>query len=143
MFCLSSARSGPASPSMATSCRRGATRAALVGIALLCGCATEPARPPILRTRDPIIYGHAALARAPAQDRVLWDYRLAASALRLGNLAEAKAKLDDAITRIGGIRANDETAKKARGYFSPERDKTFIGEPYERVMAYYYRGLLY
>src|SRR6185295_11142089 len=38
---------------------------------------------------------------------------------------------------------NDEAAKRARSYFSPERSKTFIGEPYERVMAYYYRGLLY
>jgi hypothetical protein len=27
--------------------------------------------------------------------------------------------------------------------FSAESSKTFIGEPYERVMAYYYRGILY
>jgi tetratricopeptide (TPR) repeat protein len=73
----------------------------------------------------------------------MWDYRVAAAALRTGDLDQARAKLDDAISRIGGILANDEAAKKARGYFSPERSKTFIGEPYERVMAYYYRGLLY
>jgi hypothetical protein len=37
----------------------------------------------------------------------------------------------------------DESARKARGYFHAESKKTFIGEPYERVMAYYYRGILY
>jgi tetratricopeptide (TPR) repeat protein len=123
--------------------RLPAIGAGFAGMLFLAGCVTEPPLPSIVRTGDPIVDGNAQLARAPTQDRVLWDYRLAASALRLGNLTEAKAKLDDAITRIGGIRANDETAKKARGYFSPERSKTFIGEPYERVMAYYYRGLLY
>lgn len=109
----------------------------------LAGCETVPRRPPIVRTGDPVIDGNAELARAEPQDRVLWEYRIAAAALRAGNFAEARAKLDDAITRIGGILANDEAARRARGYFSPERGKTFVGEPYERVMAYYYRGLLY
>lgn len=109
----------------------------------LASCATEPVHAPIVRTGDPIVDGNAALAAAPAQDRMVWDYRIAASALRAGNFAEARAKLDDAISRMGGILANDEAAKKARGYFSAERSKTYIGEPYERVMAYYYRGLLY
>src|SRR4030095_11816746 len=34
-------------------------------------------------------------------------------------------------------------ARKARGYFHQESRKTFHGEPYERVMAYFYRGILY
>jgi hypothetical protein len=79
----------------------------------------------------------------PERDRVLHDYRLAASALRAGDYAEAKARLDDAIARIGGIITNDAEAKRARSLFGAERSKTFIGEPYERVMAYYYRGILY
>jgi tetratricopeptide (TPR) repeat protein len=107
------------------------------------GCETVPERPRVIHTGDPILDGNAELAAAPPADRVMWDCRIAASALRTGNLPEAKLKLDDAISRIGGIMANDEAARKARGYFSPERGKTFIGEPYERVMAYYYRGLLY
>ena len=37
----------------------------------------------------------------------------------------------------------DKDAKKARSLFHEESKKGFIGEPYERVMAYYYRGLLY
>jgi tetratricopeptide (TPR) repeat protein len=79
----------------------------------------------------------------PERDRVLFDYRNAASALRAGDYDEAKAKLDDAIARIGGIITNDADAARARGLFAAESTKTFIGEPYERVMAYYYRGILY
>jgi tetratricopeptide (TPR) repeat protein len=110
----------------------------------LAGCETVPAeRPPIPHTGDPVVDGNAELAAAPPKDRVLWDYRIAAAALRTGRYDEARAKLDDAITRIGGIIANDEAAKKARSFFAAESTKTFIGEPYERVMAFYYRGLLY
>jgi tetratricopeptide (TPR) repeat protein len=88
----------------------------------------------------------AADRRAPAipeRDRVLHDYRFAATALRQGKFDEAKSRLDDAIARIGGIITNDAEAAKARGLFTAEATKPFIGEPYERVMAYYYRGILY
>ena len=67
----------------------------------------------------------------------------AATALRAGNFDEAKTRLDDAILRIGGIITNDAEAARARGLFAAESTKPFIGEPYERVMAYYYRGILY
>jgi hypothetical protein len=110
---------------------------------LLAGCATAPQQPAFVPTGDPIVDGNARLATAKPQDRVLWDYRIAASALRLGQFEEARAKLDDAILNIGGIIANSADAKKARSLFSGEESKLFIGEPYERVMAYYYRGLLY
>ena len=63
--------------------------------------------------------------------------------MRRGDDAVAKEKLDDAIARIGGIIANSADAARARSLFSPESSKVFIGEPYERVMAFYYRGLLY
>ncbi len=52
-------------------------------------------------------------------------------------------KLDDAILNIGGILAKDASAEKARSLFHAEASKTFIGEPYERVMAYYYRAVIY
>lgn len=77
------------------------------------------------------------------RDRVLFDYRLAATALRRGDDAVAKEKLDDAIARIGGIIANSADAARARSLFSSESSKVFIGEPYERAMAYFYRGILY
>ena len=44
---------------------------------------------------------------------------------------------------MGATLVNDKSAKKARSYFSEESKKIFQGEPYERVMAYYYRGILY
>jgi hypothetical protein len=93
---------------------------------------------------NPAVAGDARLANVPERDRVLVEYRQAASALRAGNFAEAKVQLDDALTRIGGVISGpDDAARRSRGLFTAEREKTFIGEPYERVMAFYYRGLLY
>ncbi|MSU50111.1 MAG: hypothetical protein EXS37_13675 [Opitutus sp.] len=119
----------------------------IVALVLLAGCETIPDEPRA-GARRPGASGPATAAdqRAPAipeKDRVLHDYRLAAIALRAGNYSEAKAKLDDAIARIGGIITNDADAARARTLFTAESTKTFIGEPYERVMAYYYRGILY
>jgi len=74
---------------------------------------------------------------------VLWAYRTAAAALRKGDFALARQMLDEALLTIGGLRVNDKEARKARGYFTGEAKKTFIGEPYERCMAYLYRGILY
>jgi tetratricopeptide (TPR) repeat protein len=88
--------------------------------------------------------GDPRFANVPDRDRVLTQYRLAATAMRTGDFDEAKKQLDDALQRMGGlISGPDDAAKRARGLFTAEREKTFIGEPYERVMAYYYRGLLY
>lgn len=144
MFRSRHAPSSQRKRSAIASCRHAARVLALTAIWLLvAGCASEPPRSKIVRTGDPVIDGNAELAVARREDRVLWEYRIAASALRAGNFAEARAKLDDAISLIGGIMANDAAAKKARSLFSAERRKIFIGEPYERVMAYYYRGLLY
>lgn len=113
--------------------------------AFISGCASVSDEPPA-RAR-PGAHGQTAADRAapviPERDRVLYDYRAAATALRTGKYDVAKAQLDDAIARIGGIIANDADAARARSLFSSENTKAFIGEPYERVMAYYYRGLLY
>ncbi len=123
--------------------RPSAAFAALVVLLVLSGCATVPERKEIRATGDPIVDGNAERAVAPVQERALWDFRIAASALRVNNTAEAKLHLDEALPLIGGIIANDADARRARSLFSGENRKTFIGEPYERVMAYYYRGLLY
>jgi hypothetical protein len=108
---------------------------------LLAGCVTEP--PPRNLARGATAADRAGPPPLPERDRVLFDYRAGATALRLGQDAEARAKFDDAIARIGGIITNDAAAARARSLFSAESTKTFIGEPYERVMAYYYRGILY
>jgi hypothetical protein len=122
--------------------RRFLRFALIMPLAGLAGCVAST-RTSILHTGDPVIDGNAERAAARPRDRVMWDYRIAASALRVGNYEEAKAKLDDAILNIGGIINNSADAARARGLFSGENAKVFIGEPYERVMAYYYRGLLY
>ncbi|MEO7598056.1 MAG: hypothetical protein ABIV50_03925 [Opitutus sp.] len=122
--------------------RRLLVAGAVAAAFLLGGCLTPP-RPSVLYTGDPVVDGNAERLAARPQDRVMWDYRIAASALRVGNFEEAKAKLDDAILNIGGIINNSADAARARGLFSGENAKVFVGEPYERVMAYYYRGLLY
>lgn len=120
----------------------------LLALLLCAGCAYAPGDPRngTGKVTTPDAKKTAADRQAPAvaeRDRVLVDYRSSATALRTGNYDEAKARLDDAIARIGGIITNDAQAAKARGLFTAEATKTFIGEPYERVMAYYYRGILY
>jgi len=128
--------------------------AALLGAAalalLLGGCATatgpDSRRGAGSSATDSARGGTAADRRGQSmadRDRVLFDYRMAATAMRAGDDQLAKEKLDDAILRIGGIITNDTEAARARGLFTAESSKPFIGEPYERVMAYYYRGILY
>lgn len=113
-----------------------------VGGALLgCASAPKPAAPP--PTGDPVADGQTMALHAPPRDRVLWQYRTALIAMRRGQYEVAKRLLDDALLTLGGIYGPDTGAKKARSYFHGEARKTFIGEPYERVMAYLYRGILY
>lgn len=80
---------------------------------------------------------------APRRDQVLWSYRNSALAMRAGRFGQARAELDDAIGRLGGILGPNKDAASARRLFNEEAKKMFIGEPYERVMAYFYRGILY
>ncbi len=106
------------------------------------GCVEIPDQPPGPRAAAP--GGDPRFANVDDRDRVLFEYRFAASSMRAGNFDDARKLLDDAILRIGGVISGpDEAARRARGLFTAEREKTFIGEPYERVMAFYYRGLLY
>jgi hypothetical protein len=116
---------------------------ALLALLVLCGCETPNARSTWPRTGDPLLDGRTAIAQGPPRDRVVWQYRTAAVALRRGVFAQAKELLDDALLTLGGIPASDKSARQARSLFHGEARKTFRGEPYERVMAYYYRGILY
>jgi tetratricopeptide (TPR) repeat protein len=110
---------------------------------VLAGCATTPRQPAWKATGDPLVDGRMALQQGPPEDRVLWQYRMAVTALRRGQFEEAKSLLDDAILTMGGIIQGDKSARRARSYFAEESRKIFRGEPYERVMAFYYRGILY
>ncbi|MDR2675023.1 MAG: DUF4399 domain-containing protein [Opitutaceae bacterium] len=122
------------------------TAAALAAAALLllAGCASTPPPPPGTPAGDPIADGRARLAAAPKKDKVLHQYRLAATTLRRGEPAEAKALLDDALMTAAANYGNvNAEAAKSRRMFRRESDKPFIGEPYERIMANYYRAILY
>jgi hypothetical protein len=120
--------------------RHAALVAALLSLA---GCATTPQAPPLQLTGNVMVDGPNAVASGPARDRVLWQYRTAAAAMRQGQFDVAKRHLDEAITTVQGIYGPNSDARKARSYFQGEARKTFIGEPYERAMAYIYRGILY
>lgn len=85
----------------------------------------------------------SAIDRVPPKDRVLHLYRAGLAALRRGDIETAKKQFDEAIVIIGGIRTGDSSARRSRGMFGQESRKTFLGEPYERIMAYYYRAILY
>ncbi|HVM50855.1 MAG TPA: tetratricopeptide repeat protein [Candidatus Acidoferrum sp.] len=105
------------------------------------GCTTTTRE--VVLTGNVMVDGPNAIANGPPRDRVLWEYRTAAAAMRQGNYTEAKQYLDNALLTLGGIYGKDPNAKQARSYFHAEAKKTFIGEPYERSMAYIYRGILY
>jgi hypothetical protein len=109
----------------------------------LAGCSSTPPAHQLVMTGDLMVDGPNAIAQGPPRDKVLWQYRTAAAAMRQGNFALAKENLDDALTTLQGIYAKSADARKARSYFHAESKKNFIGEPYERSMAYIYRGILY
>jgi hypothetical protein len=110
---------------------------------LFVSCATKPAETVVVPSGNIMVDGPNFIEHGPARDKVLWEYRTAAAAMRLGNFDVAKRYLEDALITLQGIYGPDAEARKARGYFHPESKKTFIGEPYERSMAYIYRGILY
>ncbi len=109
---------------------------------LLCGCVTTHEHVVNL-SGNIMVDGPLMITNGPVKDRLLWQYRTAAAALRQGDYQLSRQYLDDALTRLGGVYGPDKSAERARSYFHEEHEKNFIGEPYERVMAYYYRGVLY
>lgn len=121
---------------------KGYLQAALLAcLVAAAGCATGPKPLPLTGN----IYHDAPLAieQGPPRDKLLWQYRLALAEMRRGQFDAAKPVLDDALLTLGGLYGKDAEARKSRRLFQRESRKTFIGEPYERAMAYFYRGILY
>ena len=135
----------PAASRPAPAARAVAVLLGLASFSCLAGCALiGPGGRTVAASGDALADDKAQLAAAPPRDRVLWEYRLAAEALRRGDDPEARRQLDAALGALGGLLAGpDDAARRARSYFSGESAKIFVGEPYERAMAYYYRGILY
>jgi tetratricopeptide (TPR) repeat protein len=109
---------------------------------LLSGCATTPTHK-VPMSGDILVDGPNMVTYGPPKDRMLWQYRTAAAAMRQGKFEVAKPLLDSALARLEGVYGKDAEARKSRGVFQRESRKTFIGEPYERAMAFFYRGVIY
>lgn len=119
----------------------GATLAAALVFA---GCTHTPPTRYVPITGDALVDGKAHLEAALPKDRVLWEYRVAATAMRRGIFDEARAQLDDALSQAAANYGNiSAQAAKSRRMFRRESDKPFIGEPYERALAHFYRAILY
>jgi len=92
---------------------------------------------------DSLAAQEAALARAESKDRTLHHLQAGVHALRERQLEASKRHFDAALESIESVFSNAEGAARARSLWYEEGAKDFKGEPYERAMAYYYRGLLY
>ncbi|WCP73893.1 hypothetical protein [Sphingomonas hankookensis] len=77
------------------------------------------------------------------RNAVLNFQRLGLAAFEGGHYKDAAWAFDQALARIEAIYGDNKQAEAARSIFHNEANKDFKGEPYERAMAYYYRGLLY
>ena len=76
-------------------------------------------------------------------DSVLKSMCLGTENLSKGNIQNAKNYFSSATTSISGIWGDTPEAQKARSLWYDEAIKPFKGEPYERMMAFYYMGLLF
>lgn len=77
------------------------------------------------------------------RDEVLARIELGTLSLYYGELDLAREQFDLALASIETLYAGTESARNARSLWRQEGEKDFKGEPYERSMVYYYRGLLY
>ena len=68
---------------------------------------------------------------------------LALAALEIGKTDVSEKALDMAIARIQAVYADSAVAQKAKALWLAQTPRDFRGEPYERAMAFFYRGLLY
>jgi len=123
-------------------------------LALIAGCAGSPSyrevevpeqtmkaylhdKPPQLR---PL---YEKVLREGQRNLVLNHVQAGLAAMELGEFELAEDSFDVALGGIESVYADNEAAAKARSLWYEEGMKDFKGEPYERAMAYYYRGLLY
>lgn len=77
------------------------------------------------------------------RNEVLNRMEIGTAAFYRGDLDLARENFDAALETIETVYADNEAATQARSLWHEEGRKDFKGEPYERAMAYYYRGLIY
>lgn len=106
-------------------------------------CQTPDIQPTPEYSDDLVIEGKRLIAQAPRQDKNLWRLRVGLIALKQNQANEARALFDAAMPAAGQILQTDASTRMAQSLFSSENVKGFHGEPYERAMGWFYRGLIY
>lgn len=77
------------------------------------------------------------------RNEVLHLNELAVAALRENRRDIAKRALDEAVLKVDAVFGSTPEAARARSIFFNEDAKLYKGDPYERAMTYFYRGVLY
>lgn len=104
---------------------------------------TDEARAYALAKPEALRGFYEALYLDGEHNAVLNFQRLGLAAMEAGAYGDAEWAFDQSLERIEAFYGSSDTAKAARSKWTSEGIKDHKGEPYERVMAYYYRGLLY
>ena len=117
-------------------------------LCLLCAlwmtaCQTPDIQPAPEYSDDLVVEGKRLIAQALRQDKNLWRLRVGLVALKQNQPNDAKALFEAAMPAAGQILQADASTRMAQSLFSPENVKGFHGEPYERAMGWFYRGLIY
>jgi len=133
----------PASKSIAESWNEKPFVPALPALATFSPAPTDDARTYALSKPAALRSYHEVLYTDGEHNAVLNFQRLGLAAMEVGEYAEAEWAFDQALERIEAFYGKSDIAKAARSKWTSEGIKDYKGEPYERVMAYYYRGLLY
>jgi len=77
------------------------------------------------------------------RNEVLNYMEIGSQAFKHGYYGQASSAFDAAINNINSVYADNAEAQKARSLWHEEGRKDFKGEPYERAMVFFYRGLIY
>lgn len=134
--------------------RLGAGALLAGSLASLAGCATGPTQYQdrvLTPEQEQVVAGkppslqplYRDLFQEGRRNEVLNLMEIGATAYRQGHHDIARTALDRAIGNIESVYADNEAARKARSLWYEEGAKDFKGEPYERTMVYFYRGLLF
>jgi len=86
---------------------------------------------------------HSDCRNGAEKDLTLNLLRFGKDAFRKGHTGLSAKAFDHALDRMEVVIAEDVLAKKARSKFRGEDIKSFKGEPFERSLAYLYRGILF
>jgi tetratricopeptide (TPR) repeat protein len=101
-------------------------------------------KPDVPANIKPVLHPYAERLLAEGRRNAVVNLsKLGLVALENGLLAEAEWSFDRAIREIETINSDNTAAEKSRTIYGMEAMKDFKGEPYERAMLFYYRGVIY